>query len=71
MTLPQVIETSIRHMKPFRRRNWSHADYIEVVGFGQDNYGNGELHWTSGERARLFYITDLTADDWHIKGEEP
>lgn len=68
MTIFSVIQSAEKTGKAFRRKGWSHADHLKLVGT-PTAYGNGELRWTTGERAQLFYVNDLTATDWHLQGE--
>lgn len=70
MTLKDVIEIAHVEAKPFRRKGWTHADWLKVAG-QRDSYGNGVLFWESGERVSLFFVSDLAGIDWHVKGEEP
>lgn len=49
-----------------RRKRWTHADWLHVVG-SNNSYGHGQLHYrASGTRAELFYVDDLIALDWEI-----
>ena len=70
MTLVEVIEKA-NDKKLFRRRSWTHADFVKVKG-GPTSYGGGEIVWeATGERVTLCYKNDLAANDWHIAGEKP
>ena len=59
MTLQEAIKSGQR----FRRAAWTHGDCLEIYG-GENAYMRGELHWCSGERATLFFVDDLLAEDW-------
>lgn len=64
MTLSEAIVSG----KAMRRKGWTHADWLYVVG-NKNSYGHGELHYRTGEtRAELFYVDDLIALDWEVDG---
>lgn len=62
MNIQEAIETG----KPFKRKSWTHADYLRVKSKG--GYGGGELFWVRGSsRANLFYVSDILADNWEVE----
>lgn len=50
----------------FRRSSWSHGDSLVIANAG--SYGGGEIYWDiSGNRAALFYVSDIIANDWGVE----
>lgn len=66
MNLIEAVKTG----KPFRRKAWTHNDYMAWSG-GHLAYGGGELVWASCKtRCHIAYRNDILIDDYEIFDEE-
>lgn len=64
-----TIQDAIKSLKPFKRKNWTHAAWLCVRHLG--GYGGGELWWVGDENdpATIYYTDDLLADDWETQDQ--
>lgn len=70
MTLRDAIKKARETKQAFRRKDWSHADWLIIRG-SENSYGGGELFWeATGMQAQLFYCSDFIKTDWIMKSKE-